>query len=213
MIQASTGRQGQLGIEQPCALAGVFRSGYYWHWQASAPREVETSLRDAIQRLSLANRRLGYRPITAMPKRDGWVVNHKRVDHLRATDNLLCLRKPSFRPATTNGRHRFEVYPNLARTLISTAMNQLWVADLTYVPLAEALVYLAVILGAFSRRVIGWALGRISCEPNWRWRHRKWHWRHARWYQADWCIIPIAACYTRAATTFSGSKRRMSSRA
>ena len=70
----------------------------------------------------------------------------------------MCLRKPSFRPATTNGRHRFEVYPDLARRLVPTAVNQLWVADITYVRLSEAFVYLAVILDAFSRRVIGWAL-------------------------------------------------------
>jgi putative transposase len=158
MIHASVQQQGRLGVEGLCALAGLPRSGYYRHWQASAPLEEETALRDAIQRLSLADRRLGYRRITAFLKRQGWVVNHKRVERLRREDNLLCLRKPPFRRATTDSRHPFAVHPNLARQLIPTTVNQLWVADITYVRLSEAFVYLAVILDAYSRRVVGWSL-------------------------------------------------------
>jgi putative transposase len=158
MIQVSVGQQGVLGIERLCAMTRVSRAGYYRHWQASAPRQEETALRDAIQRLSLAERPLGYRPITALLRREGWVVNHKRVERLRRTDNLLCLRKPAFRPATTDSRHGFALYPNLAWKLRPTAVNLLWVADITYVRLAEAFVYLAVILDAYSRRVVGWAL-------------------------------------------------------
>jgi transposase InsO family protein len=158
MIQASVRPQGDLGIEQLCALVGISRGGYYRHWRASAPRQEETALRDAIQRLSLENRHRGYRMVTALLKRAGWTVNHKRVERLRREDNLLCLSKKTFRPATTDSRHRFTVYPNLARKLIPTTVNQLWVADITYVHLSEAFVYLAVVLDAYSRRVIGWSL-------------------------------------------------------
>jgi transposase InsO family protein len=98
------------------------------------------------------------RPITVLLRRAGWAVNHKRLERLRRTDNLLYLRKPSFRPATTDSRHGFAIYPNLAWKLRPTAVNLLWVSDIIYVWLAEAFVDLAVILDAYSRKVIGWAL-------------------------------------------------------
>ena len=141
-----------------CALAGVSRAGYYRHWQACAPRQEETALRDAVQRAALGNRRYGYRRIAAELRRGGWAVNRKRVLRIMREDNLLCVAKRSFVPATTHSRHPWRVYPNLARHLVPLATNRLWVADITYVRLGEAFVYLAVILDAFSRRVIGWAL-------------------------------------------------------
>ncbi len=150
--------QGTLTVERMCQLAGVSRAGYYRHWQASAPRQEETAVRDAIQRAALANRRYGYRRIAAQLRREGLVVNRKRVLRLMRADNLLCLRVKSFVPATTESRHGWEVVPNLARGLVPTALNQLWVADITYVRLLEEFVYLAIVLDAFSRRVIGWAL-------------------------------------------------------
>jgi len=143
-----------------CALAGVNRTGYYRQWAASAPREEETALRDAVQRLALANRRYGYRRIAAQLRRDGFVVNHKRVLKLMRRDNLLCLRKRPFVPATTDSRHEWHVVANLARGMVPTGLDQLWVADITYVRLAEEFAFLAVVLDAFSRRVIGWALDR-----------------------------------------------------
>lgn len=85
-------------------------------------------------------------------------MNHKRVQRIRQSDNLLCVTGRTFRPATTDSRHRFNVYPNLARRMTPTVANQLWVADITYVRLGEAFVYLAVVLDAWSRRVVGWAL-------------------------------------------------------
>ena len=141
-----------------CLLAGVSRAGYYRHWQASRPRQEETALRDQIQRLALQNRHYGYRRVTAELKRQGWLVNHKRVLRIAREDNLLCLRRRTFVPQTTQSDHRYKVYPNLARRLEPTAPNQLWVADITYIRLDEAFVYLAVVLDAFSRKVIGWAL-------------------------------------------------------
>jgi transposase InsO family protein len=141
-----------------CALAQINRAGYYRQWAASAPREEETALRDAMQRVALSNRRYGYRRIAAQLRRDGFVVNHKRVLRLMRRDNLLCLRKRPFVPVTTDSRHEWRVVPNLARGLVPTGLDQLWVADITYLRLAEGFAFLAVVLDAFSRRVIGWAL-------------------------------------------------------
>ena len=145
-------------VERWCRIAGVSRAGYYRRWQASAPRREEMGLRDAIQRLALPKRRHGYRYITALLRREGWQVNHKRVLRLMREDNLLCLRTRPFVPATTDSRHGWRVVPNLSRGMELTGIDQLWVADITYIHLAEEFAYLAVILDAFSRKVIGWAL-------------------------------------------------------
>jgi len=125
-------------MERMCALAGVSRSGYYRHWQASRPRQEETALRDRLQRLALAHRHYGYRRLTALLKREGWVINHKRVLRLAREDNLLCLRRRAFVPATTQSNHRHKIWPNLARRIEPTAPDQLWVADITYIRLDEA---------------------------------------------------------------------------
>jgi putative transposase len=163
VIRATMERQGDhIGIERMCSLVGVSRGGYYRHWLASRPRQEETALRDEIQRLSLVRRkngyRDGYRPITIQLQRMGWAVNHKRVARIRREDNLLCVPKKSFRPPTTDSRHHWHVWPNLARHLVPMAVNQLWVADITYIRMSEAFVYLAVVLDGFSRRVVGWAM-------------------------------------------------------
>ncbi|WP_114395951.1 IS3 family transposase [Oleisolibacter albus] len=148
-----------------CALAGVARSGFYRAWQASAPGAEETDLRDEVQRLALAHRHYGHRRIAALLRRAGRVVNRKRVLRLMREDNLLCLRRKVFAPATTDSRHGWTVWPNLARHLRTTGTDQLWVADLTYVRLAEGFCYLAVVLDAHSRRVVGWALdGHLRAE-------------------------------------------------
>jgi transposase InsO family protein len=119
---------------------------------------AETVLRDDVQRLALAERHYGYRRITALLRRVGWRVNHKRVMRLMREDNLLCLRKAAFVPATTDSRHGWRTYSNLAWRLRPSGVNQLWVADITYVRLTEGFAYLAVVLDAFSRRAIGWAM-------------------------------------------------------
>jgi len=150
--------QGNPTIEQMCALAGVSRAGYYRHFEASAPHQEETVVRDAIQRLALANRHYGYRRIAALLRRDGFVVNHKRVLRLMREDNLLCLRKRAFVPVTTDSRHGWRVVPNLARGMVTTGPDQLWVADITFIRLKEEFAFLAIVLDAFSRRVVGWAL-------------------------------------------------------
>jgi putative transposase len=152
--------QGSQTILRLCRLAGVSRAGYYRFWQKSAPREHDTAVRDAIQRLALANgRRRGYRYISHQLRREeGIIVNRKRVLRLMGEDNLLCLRRKAFVPCTTDSRHDWEIVPNLARELRLTGPDQLWVADITYIRLQEEFVYLAVVIDAFSRRVIGWAM-------------------------------------------------------
>jgi putative transposase len=150
--------QGELTVERMCALAGVSRAGYYRHWRVSAPRQEETTVRDMVQRVALANPRYGYRRIAAELCRDGLVANHKRVLRLMRADNLLCLRRRPFVPVTTDSRHSWRVVPNLARDLELTGIDQLWVADISYIRLQEEFAFIAVVLDAFSRRVIGWAL-------------------------------------------------------
>jgi putative transposase len=150
--------QGHLTVERMCALAGVSRAGYYRYWSASEPRQEELYVRDAVQRLALAYKHYGYRRIAAQMRREGIVVNRKRVLRLMREDNLLCLRARSFVPVTTDSRHGWHVVPNLARGMILTGLDQLWVADITYVRLQEEFAYLAIVLDAYSRRVIGWAL-------------------------------------------------------
>jgi putative transposase len=150
--------QGDLTIGRMCALAGVSRAGYYRHWAASAPRQEETSVRDVIHHLALADRHCGYRRITAQLRREGMAVNHKRVLRLMREDNLLGLRKRAFVPVTTVSRHGWRVVANLARGMVPTGLDQLWVADITYIRLQEEFAFLAIVLDAFSRRVVGWAL-------------------------------------------------------
>ena len=157
---AERAEQGGLSVERMCALSALSRAGFYRHWEASAPRQADTALRDALQQVALERRFYGYRRVTQELRRRGYWVNAKRVLRLMREDNLLCLRTRRFVPATTDSRHGWRVWPNLARGLVTQALNQLWVADLTYVRLLEEFVYVAAVLDAHSRRAIGWALAR-----------------------------------------------------
>ena len=142
-----------------CAMTGLSRANYY-RW--CAPRvvtPVEMELRDELQRVALEWPVYGYRRITRELQDRGFDVNHKRVLRMMREDNLLCVRQRAF-ITTTDSRHNLPVYPNLARSVEPSAVNQLWVADLTYVRLRTEFIYLAVVLDAYSRRVIGWSLGR-----------------------------------------------------
>jgi putative transposase len=150
--------QGEPTIARMCALAGVSRAGHYRSWAASAPRQEETAVRDMVQRVALAEKHYGYRRVAVELRRAGVVVNHKRVLRLMREDNLLCLRRRAFVPATTDSNHSWRVVPNLTHGIVLTGIDQLWVADITYIRMREEFAYLAVVLDAFSRRVIGWAL-------------------------------------------------------
>lgn len=155
-------RQGGFSVTRMCALLEVCRADYYRRWQASGPAEEEMAPRGRLQELALAHRHYGYRRLGPLLRREGWAVNHKRVLRLLREDNLLSLRRKAVGPATTDSRHGRTVWPNLARWLVPTTANQLWVADITYVRLVEAFAYLAAIAGACSRRVIGWAPRGVS---------------------------------------------------
>jgi len=140
-------------------MTGLNRAGFY---RSRLPRPVlpvEMGIRDAMQKIAVEFPAYGYRRMTAELRKRGFDVNHKRVLRMMRQDNLLCVRRRKF-IVTTDSRHNLRVYPNLAPQMVPKAINQLWVADITYIRLQVEFVYLAVVLDAFSRRVIGWALGR-----------------------------------------------------
>jgi len=152
--------QGSLSIERMCQLARVSRPGFYRSLQEQMPVEEDMEVRSAIQTIALEHRRrYGYRRITRELRRRGMLVNHKRVARILREDGLLGLQPRAF-VVTTDSRHDLEVYLNLASRMKLTGMNQLWVADITYIRLRAEFVYLAVILDAYSRKVVGWALER-----------------------------------------------------
>jgi putative transposase len=149
-----------LTIGRMVRLAQVSRASYYrFEESAGSGSDSDMKLRDTIQRIGLEWPSYGRRRITQELRRRGWTVNPKRVQRLMREDNLLCVRKRKF-VVTTDSNHGKKVYPNLAHKMVLTGVDQLWVADITYIRLREEFVFLAVILDAYSRRVIGWALDR-----------------------------------------------------
>lgn len=146
-------------IKRLCAAIGLSRATFYRYRDTGESVDPDIALRDHIQRVALEFPAYGYRRITAHLQRAGVTVNHKRVLRLMREDNLLCLRHKRF-VATTESDHDLPVYANLIPILTLTGINQLWVADITYVRLPREFIYLAVILDVFSRRCIGWALSR-----------------------------------------------------
>jgi len=143
-----------------CQLAQVSRAGFYRSFQEHLPEQEEMDLRSEIQRIVVEHRRrYGYRRVTAELRRRGMFVNHKRVARLMRADNLLAVQPRAF-VVTTDSKHHLQIYLNLAARMRLTGINQLWVADITYIRLKTEFVYLAVILDGFSRKVVGWALQR-----------------------------------------------------
>ena len=152
--------QGSLSIERMCLLAGVSRAGFYRFLKAHVPREEETEVRSAVQQVVLLHRRrYGYRRVTAELKRRGMQVNHKRVARIMREDDLLAVQ-PKRPVSPVNSKEALEVYLNLARRMRLNAVDQLWVADITYIRVQAEFVYLAVILDGYSRKVVGWKLDR-----------------------------------------------------
>jgi transposase InsO family protein len=156
--------QGGLSVERMCQLAQVSRAGFYRCFKEQEPQQEEMELRSTIQQIFLEHRRrYGYRRMTKELRRRGVVANRKRVQRLMQEDNLLAVQPKAF-VTTTNSQHECEVYLNLARRMKLTGINQLWVADITYIRLQGEFVYLAVILDAFSRKVVSWELDRnLTC--------------------------------------------------
>jgi transposase InsO family protein len=155
-IQEEIERSGGLSLAALCASTGASRAGFY-RFQQRDDSDPHMELRDRIQRIALDWPAYGYRRVTAELRRHGWEVNHKLVLRLMREDNLLCVRRRKFLH-TTDSDHDRRVYPNLAESMTLSGVDQLWIADITYIRLLEAFVYLAVILDAYSRRILGWAL-------------------------------------------------------
>jgi putative transposase len=147
----------QADVQRLCRLAGLPRATYYRHLAGRGGEADECELRDLIQRICLKHRFYGYRRVTAVLRRQGMVVNGKKVQRLMREDNLLAQRKAPFLKTPADRPSAFLIVPNLVRGLVPSAPDQIWVADITYVHLARAFAYLAVILDAFSRKAVGWA--------------------------------------------------------
>jgi len=160
MIEQAHQQHPELSVERLCELFSVSRSWYYERGGQPESDAEEIALRDEIERIILEFSGYGYRRVTHALKRQGWDVNHKRVLRIMREESLLCHLKKRFVVMTTNSRHGFPVYPNRLADLVLTAPDQAWVADLTYIRLRSAFVYLACILDAFWRRCVGWYLSR-----------------------------------------------------
>jgi len=152
--------QGKLSVERMCELAKVSRAGFYRSLEEKAPRAEESEIRSMVQQIALEHRRrLGSPRMKRELKKRGMVVNHKRIERIMRQDNLLAIRWRKF-VVTSESQPGQTVYFNLASRMQATAINQLWVADITYIRLRDEFVFLAVVLDIFSRRVVGWALER-----------------------------------------------------
>ena len=155
---------GELAVTRMCKLAGFSRAGYYRSVRpAPAWSADDLELRDAMHGIAVEWPAYGTRRMQAELKRQGWKVNRKRVQRLMREDNLLCVAKRKF-VVTTDSAHPLPVYPNLPPGMEVAGLNQLWIADITYIRLEEEFVYLAVILDAHSRRVVGWHLDDTMAE-------------------------------------------------
>ncbi len=162
-IQNYLSSEREISLSHASQLLHVNRSSYYqWvshqnhHHSGST---CDLALRDMVQKIAVEFPRYGYRRITIELKRQGVLVNHKKILRLMKEDNLLCVKK-RFKPVTTDSNHGFSVYPNLIKDLDITQLNQVWASDITYIQLSHDFIYLSVILDLFSRRCIGWSLGR-----------------------------------------------------
>jgi transposase InsO family protein len=134
------------------------RSTFYYRKRASPEcLKAEADLRDRIEAICLEFPRYGYRRVTEQLKREGLCVNHKKVLRLMKESDLLCRVKRKW-VKTTDSRHRFPRYRNLIKGMTIKCLNQVWLSDITYIRIRTGFVYLAAILDAFSRKVIGYAV-------------------------------------------------------
>ena len=186
--------QGSLSIERMCELGRVSRAGFYRSLKEQMPVEEEMEVRSAVQQIFLEHRRrYGSRRIARTLRRQGMVINRKRVVRIMQEDHLLAIQPKSF-VVTTDSDHELEVYLNIASRMKLTGINQLWVADITYIRLKTEFVYLAVILDAHSRKAIRRSL------RDYLWRHSNKRSRSGNRHLA-WCTTPTAACSTLLAIT------------
>lgn len=147
------------GINTACSLLEVSRSGYYYWQQRSSLPVVKDETRERIREICTDFSKYGYRRVTKQLHRDGKIINTKKVRRIMKEEKLV-VKKKRYKPITTQSNHSLQTYPNLAKNLTPAAVNQLWVADITYIRLLYEFVYLAAITDVFSRRCVGWALSR-----------------------------------------------------
>lgn len=150
-------QQSSLPMSKASRVLGVTPRAYYKWRQRKEPSDPDLELRKEIHDVALEFPKYGYRRVTHALRRQGRMVNHKRVLRLMKEENLLVRRK-KFKPVTTQSNHGLPKYPNLIRDVELTGINQVWVSDITYIRLLYGFVYLAVIMDLYSRRCIGWAL-------------------------------------------------------
>jgi putative transposase len=134
----------------------IARSTFYYR-RKTASLGKDADVIDKIEEICLDFPGYGYRRVTEQLQHDGKVINHKRVLRLMRESDLLC-RARRKRVKTTNSKHPFPRYPNLIKDVVVNGMNQVWLADITYIRIRNGFVYLAAILDAYSRRVIGYAI-------------------------------------------------------
>ena len=146
-------------IGNSCSLLEVSRSSYYsWQLRSSLP-EVKDETIERIKEICTDFSKYGYRRVTKQLHRDGKIINTKKVRRIMKEEKLV-VRKKRYKPITTQSNHSLQTYPNLAKNFTPVGVNQLWVADITYIRLQYEFVYLAAITDVFSRRSVGWALSR-----------------------------------------------------
>ena len=150
--------QNELPIRRACSLGSVSKSAYYEGLKKPEITDSDWPIKKAIYGICLEYPRYGYRRVTAELHRRGQITNRKKVLRIMREENLLCKPKKRFRVTTTDSNHDYPIYQNLAKDRVLTGINQVWVADITYVHLLHECVYLAVIIDVFSRRCIGWSL-------------------------------------------------------
>jgi len=163
IIQENLNLNNLLSINKVAQLLDVSRRGFY-KWKNCQKFENklhidEMKIRNKIQEIAVEFPRYGYRRMSVELRNRGFIVNHKKVLTFMREDNLLCVKK-KFKPVTTNSNHNLTKYPNLIKDLEITGPNQVWASDITYIQLIKEFVYLAVIIDLFTRRCIGWDLGR-----------------------------------------------------
>jgi len=150
----------QIPIASACSALKFSRSNYYKWENKEKQQDLDKYLRKEIQGIALEFPFYGYRRVSKELRRRELPVNHKKVLRLMREDNLICRRKKAFRPVTTQSDHNYNIYPNLIKNIGVTGLNQVWVSDITYIRLPEGFVYLAAVIDIFSRKCIGWSLGR-----------------------------------------------------
>ena len=163
MVQKQLNSDDSLHISDAMRLLNVSKSGYYkWSRKScsgSDSVQAEMEIRDELQKIAIGFPRYGYRRMAIELYNRGYHVNHKKVLRLMQEDNLLCVKR-HFKPLTTDSNHDYRVYPNLMKNLTIVQPDQVWASDITYIQLADEFVYLAVMLDLFTRKCIGWQLGR-----------------------------------------------------